>query len=168
MSATTTADTNKQINGLSHHRPDVTMQREICDKIMKIDRNIRFVGVVSNKGEVIAGGFCNGVEPLLSGQDEQQMYVQSLSSMNMLRDFRSSLGDVVYSITEYKKVALVTFPLADGILCLSASSKADINKIKERALQIINSFATTKQKIVSAKKPQNRRKDKNTAKKQAV
>lgn len=148
----------------------MVMQQEICDRIMKIDRNIRFVGIVSNKGEVIAGGFCNGVEPLLSGQDEQQMYIQSLSSMNMLRDFRSSLGEVVYSITEYKKVALVTFPLSDGILCLSSSSEANIGKIKERALKVINSFRANSRKVASAKKIPSKktRKGKNTTQSQAV
>jgi hypothetical protein len=46
----------------------------LCDRIIKLDRSIRFVGIVNNRGEVIEGGFKQGVEPMLNGTDEQQMY----------------------------------------------------------------------------------------------
>ena len=49
------------------------MLGNLCDTIIKLDRNIRFVGIVNDKGEVIEGGFQDGVEPLLEGSDEQEM-----------------------------------------------------------------------------------------------
>ena len=42
----------------------------LCDRIIKLDRGIRFAGIVNNRGEVIEGGFRQGVEPLLNGTDE--------------------------------------------------------------------------------------------------
>jgi hypothetical protein len=44
---------------------------------------------------------------------------------------------VRYSITEHEKVTLMTFPLADGILCLSTSPKANMNKIRDKVVQAI-------------------------------
>jgi hypothetical protein len=41
----------------------------LCDRIISLDDNIRFVGIVNKLGEVIAGGFQKGVEPLLEGED---------------------------------------------------------------------------------------------------
>jgi hypothetical protein len=112
-------------------------RRNLSDRIIKLDRNIRFVGVVNSRGEVIEGGFQHGVQPLLEGTDEQQMYIQSLSNMTMFQNYSNRLGKVRYSITEHEKVTLMTFPLDDGILCVSASPKANINKIRNKVSKVI-------------------------------
>jgi hypothetical protein len=114
----------------------------LCDKIMKLDRNIRFVGIVNNRGEVIEGGFKQGIEPLLNGTDEQQMYIHSLSNLTMLQSYSDRLGMVRYSLTEHEKVTLMTFPLRDGILCLSAMPKANMNKIRDKVMEVLRSRST--------------------------
>jgi hypothetical protein len=114
-------------------------QPSLCDRIIKLNHNIRFVGIVNNKGEVIEGGFKEGVEPLLNGTDEQQMYIQSLSNLTMLQSYSDRLGRVRYNLTEHEKVTLMTFPLGDGILCLSATPKADMNKIANKVMKVLKS-----------------------------
>jgi hypothetical protein len=111
----------------------------LCDIIIKLDRNIRFVGIVNNKGEVIEGGFQEGVEPLLEETEEQEMYVNSLSNMALLQNFSNRLGKVKYSLTEHQKIALMTFPLDCGILCLSVYVKdTNVDKLKNATLKIIS------------------------------
>jgi hypothetical protein len=121
-------------------------RRNLSDRIIKLDRNIRFVGVVNSRGEVIEGGFQHGVQPLLGGTDEQQMYIQSLSNMTMFQNYSDRLGKVRYSITEHEKVTLMTFPLDDGILCVSASPKANINKIRNKVSKVIKERPAAKKK----------------------
>jgi hypothetical protein len=114
-------------------------RRNLCDVIIKLDRNIRFVGIVNNKGEVIEGGFQEGVEPLLEESDEQEMYANSLSNMTLLQNFSHVLGKVKYSLTEHQEIALMTFPLDNGILCLSVYVKdTDLDKLKNAILKIIS------------------------------
>jgi hypothetical protein len=111
----------------------------LCDIIIKLDRNIRFVGIVNDKGEVIEGGFQDGVEPLLEGSDEQEMYTNSLSNMTLLKNYSDRLGKVKYTLTEHQKIAMMTFPLDNGILCLSVYSKdTSIDKLKNTILDIIS------------------------------
>jgi hypothetical protein len=111
----------------------------LCDIIIKLDRNIRFVGIVNDKGEVIEGGFQNGVEPLLEGSDEQEMYTNSLTNIALLKNYSDRLGKVKYSLTEHQKIAMMTFPLDNGILCLSVYSKdTDVDKLKNTILDIIS------------------------------
>ena len=111
----------------------------LCDRIIKLDRTIRFVGIVNKRGEVIEGGFKHGVEPLLSGTDEQQMYIQSLSNLTMLQSYNDRLGMVRYSLTEHEKVTLMSFPHGDGILCISAMSKANMNNIRSKVMKVLKS-----------------------------
>jgi len=113
------------------------MQDNLCDRIIKLDRNIRFVGIVNSRGEVIEGGFQQGVEPLLNETDEQQMYIQSLWNLTTLESYSDRLGRVRYSITEHEKVTLMTFPFGNGILCLSVTPKANAGKIRDKVVQAI-------------------------------
>jgi hypothetical protein len=122
------------------------MQRNLCDKIIKLDRNIRFVGIVNSRGEVIEGGFQQGVEPLLNETEEQQMYIQSLWNLTTLESYSDRLGRVRYSITEHEKVTLMTFPLGNGILCLSTTPKANTNKIRAKVMKVIKSVQAKKKK----------------------
>ncbi len=113
-------------------------QPSLSDMIIKLDRRIRFAGIVNNRGEVIEGGFKKGVEPLLDGTDEQQMYVHSLSNLTMLESYSRRLGRVRYSLTEHEKVTLLSFPIGDRILCISATPNADMNKIREKVMRLLN------------------------------
>lgn len=116
------------------------MLGNLCNTIIKLDRNIRFVGIVNDKGEVIEGGFQDGVEPLLEGSDEQEMYTNSLSNMALLKNYSDRLGKVKYSLTEHQKIAMMTFPLDNDILCLSVYSKnTNVDKLKNTILEIISS-----------------------------
>lgn len=115
----------------------------LCDRIIKLDRSIRFVGIVNNRGEVIEGGFKKGIEPLLNGTDEQQMYIQSLSNLTMLQSYSDRLGLVRYSLTEHEKVTLMTFPLRDGVLCLSTMPKANMIKIRDKVMKVLKSKSSS-------------------------
>ena len=127
-------------------------RRGLCEQLITLDRNIRFVGIVDGRGEVIEGGFQQGVQPLLNGTDEQQMYIQSLSNMTALQQYDDRLGRVRYSITEHEKVTLLTFPLNDGILCISTSSKTDPVKIRDKVMKAIRSKPRTAPKSSKQKK----------------
>jgi hypothetical protein len=124
-------------------------ESNLCDKIIKLDRSIRFVGIVNNRGEVIEGGFKQGIEPLLNETEEQHMYIHSLSNLTMLQSYSDRLGMVRYSLTEHEKVILMTFPLRDGILCLSAMPKANMNKIREKVMKVLKSKSSNSTRSIS-------------------
>ena len=113
------------------------VEPSLCEKIIKLDRNILFAGIVNKRGEVIEGGFKPRVEPLLNGTDEQQMYIHSLSNLNTLQSYSDRLGIVRYSLTEHEKVTLLTFPLDEGILCLSATPKANTGIIRDKVMKVL-------------------------------
>jgi hypothetical protein len=115
----------------------------LCNGIIKLDRSIRFVGILNNRGEVIEGGFKQGIEPLLDGTDEQKMYIHSLTNLTMMQSYSDRLGIVRYTLTEHEKVTLMTFPLRDGIFCLSAMPKAYMNKIGDKVMKVLKSKSSS-------------------------
>jgi hypothetical protein len=137
----------------------------LCERIIKLDRSIRFVGIVNNRGEVIEGRFKQGVEPLLNGTDEQQMYIHSLSNLTMLQAYSDRLGMIRYSLTEHEKVTLMTFPLGDRILCLSATPKANMNKIRDKVMKVLKSKSKSNMRSSSSTSDTSRNKSARKAKK---
>jgi hypothetical protein len=115
----------------------------LCNGIIKLDRSIRFVGILNNRGEVIEAGFKQGIEPLLDGTDEQKMYIHSLTNLTMMQSYSDRLGMVRYTLTEHEKVTLMTFPLRDGIFCLSAMPKAYMNKIGDKVMKVLKSKSSS-------------------------
>ena len=123
------------------------MQRNLCERVIKLDKNIRFAGIVNANGEVIEGGFQQGIQPLLNGPAEQQMYIQSLSNVVTLKQYADKLGTFRYSITQHDKVTLITFPLAEGILCVSASTRADSVRIKDKVATLLKENLKSGKKV---------------------
>jgi hypothetical protein len=133
-------------------------KKSICDKVIKLDRNIRFAGLVNERGEVIQGGFQQGVQPLLESVDEQQMYIQSLSYVSSLALYKEKLGAVRFCVTEHDKVNLLTFPLDDGsILCISSNPKSSAEKLKAKVYRLLKNSRKQKTGMQSPKRVSNRK-----------
>jgi hypothetical protein len=104
---------------------------KISTLVLSLDRRIRFAGVVTPKGEVVEGGLREEAKPLLDQDKEQELYLESLSAIGSLKEYSDSLGDLLYNITEYRKVILMTFPIKDSnILCISLIPGMDITNIE--------------------------------------
>ncbi|TVP41255.1 hypothetical protein NARC_40218 [Candidatus Nitrosocosmicus arcticus] len=112
-------------------------RKNICNEIFAVDKNIRFVGIVNSEGEVIEGGFRKGIEPLLDQNEEQDMYLQSLSNISFFQSFSEKFGSVDYLMIRQKKITMITFPYRGEIICISASSQSDIDRIRDETVKII-------------------------------
>ena len=47
---------------------------KICNSIFSIDQKIRFVGVINERGRLVAGGMKENVEPLESEKDDEMIF----------------------------------------------------------------------------------------------
>ena len=116
------------------------IKENFCNHIFNIDEKIRFVGIVNKDSEVIDGGFKKGIEPLLDVNEEQDMYLQSLSNMSFFQSFSKKFGPVDYLLTKQKKITMMTFPFKNTILCLSVSSISDIDKVRDDTLNLLSKY----------------------------
>ena len=114
-----------------------SVKLNICEEIFTIENSIRFVGLVNKEGEVIEGGFRKGIEPLLNQNEEQDMYLQSLSNISFFQSFSEKFGPVDYLIIRQKRITMMTFPFKEKILCISSSSESNIDKIRDRTLECL-------------------------------
>jgi len=114
---------------------------ELCKTVLGLDPQIRFSGVANNKSEVIAGGFREGVEQLLS-HDEVKMSVHyTLERWEKTSNLSHKIGNEKSSVVEYDKVTLITIPFAKKELFLiSTEPNADYLKIINKTNELLKNL----------------------------
>jgi hypothetical protein len=83
----------------------------ICERVQKVDRSIRYVGLSNKMGTRIEDHYRNRVEPLLKENELDLSALESALRMNMRCDMQHKLGKPLYSFTLYEKVKRVSIPL---------------------------------------------------------
>jgi hypothetical protein len=112
--------------------------QELCDKIFLINQNIRFAGVITKMGRLVAGGMKPDLEPLEDKDNSSKLYVQFALMTEMRKDFDSTFGKAIYSFTEREKIKLASFPLNDNHIL-----RVSIEKEEKDHAQIVQSILDT-------------------------
>ena len=98
-----------------------------CNLLLK-EPEVRFVGVLDHMGNLIAGGFKDGMKPLEDETEIRKMFMEVALRVTTRREFDQSLGEVEYSASRRKKVVVLSFPLGKKILLISTDKNVDIDK----------------------------------------
>ena len=105
-----------------------------CEKILS-EPEIRFVGIISEMGKLISGGFKKGVVPLQDDSERQTLYMELALRVATRREFDSSMGRVKYSAARREKVVMMSFPLKNCILMIVAVPHVNIDRLAYRIIQ---------------------------------
>lgn len=107
-----------------------------CKKILQEDK-IRFAGIINRMGNLVAGGFKEGVTPLETEEDRKKMYLELALRVSMRTEFDHSLGRVKYSASRREKAVVMSFPLDNNVLMVSAEPDISIDKTANKILKLI-------------------------------
>jgi len=105
-----------------------------CKKILS-EPEIRFAGIISEMGKLIAGGFKTGIVPLEDDSERQTLYMELALRVATRREFDSSMGRVKYSASRREKVVMLSFPLKDCILMVVAETNLNIDRLAYRIIK---------------------------------
>jgi hypothetical protein len=113
--------------------------QELCERIYSTNQHVRFAGVITKMGRLVAGGMRPDLESLEDKEDSSKLYVQFALMSEMRKDFDDIFGKAIYSFTEREKIKLASFPLDDNhILRVSIEKKEkDHAQIIQGILDII-------------------------------
>jgi hypothetical protein len=117
---------------------------ELCEKIFGLSPNIRFAGVITKMGTIVAGGMHNDLQSMEDKNDSYKLYLQFALRNELRKDFDSVFGRAIYSIIEREKIKFASFPLADynHILMISFEKKEkDHFRIIQNVLNIIHEYS---------------------------
>lgn len=114
--------------------PENYLFQQKCDRLLKEDE-IRFAGVINSMGRLVVGGFKDGIIPLESDAERQKMYMELALRVSMRREFDYSLGPVMYSTSRREKATMMSFPINNNVLLISAETYVDIEKTARKIMK---------------------------------
>ena len=110
----------------------------LCEKIMKIDQGLRFVGVYNNNGELVSSQMRENTPSMLTPEQTRMSMYYARHKYETREHLTFIIGKEEFSLTKYEKVILFTIPLKDDdLLLVSADTTADYPKIVAEILKVI-------------------------------
>ena len=115
----------------------LAIHQKKCDLLLE-QPEIRFAGLLDSMGNLLAGGFKDGITPLNDETQKREMCMEVALRTATRRDFDEPLGKVDFAATKREKVVMMSFPLNQNILLISAEPDVDIAKTAVKVMKIWN------------------------------
>ena len=112
---------------------------KICDSVFSIDPKIRFAGIISEQGRLIAGGMKKDVEPLESEKDDEMIFMELALRVKMRKEFNKQLGPVNFAMASRERALAISVPINDDILYVASEPDTDYGALPKKILEIIQS-----------------------------
>ena len=120
----------------------ISLEAIKCKKILELDQSIRFAGMCTPDGKLLAAEYREQVDPLLTYRELEFSAISSTIralERNMMTEVK--LGRVVYSVSAYENVKRATFSLdVDKFLLVSFERNASDDYIVGKIMAKINTF----------------------------
>lgn len=107
---------------------------DLCAKTLRLDKTVRFAGIMDDNGRLLVGKYRKNVIPLISptGEKSNNSFYAAYKSLTLKKNFESDLGEIHFQLTEFEKVILVTIPLTEQknrYLCISLDPESLYQKV---------------------------------------
>lgn len=106
-----------------------------CQNLLK-EPEIRFAGLISPMGHLVAGGMKKGLKPLEDDADMRKLYMELILRVSTRQEFDQSLGVVNYSASRREKAVVLSFPIGNKVLLISANTDVDIDETAKKVMKI--------------------------------
>jgi len=106
-----------------------------CQNLLK-EPEIRFAGLINPMGHLVAGGMKKGMKPLEDDADMRKLYMELILRVSTRQEFDQSLGEVEYSASRRKKAVVMSFPINNKVLLVSANTDVDIDATAKKVKKI--------------------------------
>lgn len=108
--------------------------KQNCKKLLNED-GIRFVGIINSMGRQIAGGYKEGIVPLVD-EEGHKMCIHHTLGLFLTNDLDKSLGSVEYITAKREKVVMITIPLDKYIILISTEHNINSEEIVEKVTKL--------------------------------
>ena len=105
------------------------------------EKQIRHVGIINELGRLVAGGFKKGTTPLLENEKITMTYMQMQLDYKMRQELDDVLGPIDYIASRRKKQLIISVPIGENLVLISAEPDADDKKIIKKAEELFDDIS---------------------------
>jgi len=122
---------------MSDSEGTLNLYAEKCKKLLE-ESEIRFAGIVDKDGQLISGGFKEGLTPYEGDETRLQSFLDFVSKASIRKEYDESLGPINYLAARRDKAVLVSFPfpVTQILLLISAEPTANIENLAQKVVEI--------------------------------
>ena len=121
---------------------DIKKLDNACSELSK-DKKIRHVGVINELGRLVAGGFKEGKSPLVENEKIAMTYMQMQLDFKMRKELDDVLGPIDYIASRRTKQLIISVPIGDNLVLISAEPDADDKQIIKKAEKLFDDITIT-------------------------
>ena len=121
---------------------DIKRLEKACETL-SVEDKVRHVGVINELGRLVAGGFRKGISPLLSDEKIRMVYMQMQLDFNMRQELDDVLGPIDYIASRRQNQLIISVPLGENLVLISAEPDADDKKIIKKAEELFDEIKIT-------------------------
>jgi len=108
--------------------------------VLALDPHIRFAGVMEKSGHLYASAWRDGTEEYLKGRNPELSLAQSAYIVDLRKIFSQELGSLRAITYIYDKVKLLSLPVKDHVLVVSADTDITSDALIEKIVKYIGSI----------------------------
>jgi hypothetical protein len=109
---------------------------EKCQSLLK-EPEIRFAALINHMGNLVAGGMKQGMKPLEDEADMRKLYMELILRVSTRKEFDYSLGPVEYSASRREKAVVMSFPIGNKVLLVSANTNVNIDETAKKIKKLV-------------------------------
>jgi hypothetical protein len=120
------------------------MDNEISENLIKqkvdeifSEKDIRFAGFVNIKGDLEEGRFREDIVPFENDEEQQKIFRELALRISTRKKFDYSMGAVKYSASRREKLVMMSFPLKNTILLITAEPNVNIDRLAYKIIRIL-------------------------------
>jgi hypothetical protein len=121
-----------------------TIFEEFCQLTLGVDESIRFVGIATINGAILATKYRANLVPLLTQEETASSIKYSVWRVESRRVLEEKLGKTLYVVATYEKVKRATIPIGQegqSILVISFDNECDAESIiRNKILTLVKPY----------------------------
>ncbi len=108
-------------------------------KLAKIisEKDVRFAGFINLEGDLVESQFQNDAVPFESDEEQLKIFRELALRVSTRKKFDFSMGPVKYSASRREKLVMMSFPLKNITLLITAEPNVNIDRLAYKIIQIL-------------------------------
>jgi hypothetical protein len=111
---------------------------DLCHRIFKLDRQIRYAAVLDRQGRVLAGGMRKGYRALEPKTEELRLTAHITSQMQTNDTWDQYFGRTIFSFTKRENVSLLLLPHREKLIFVSAEPALPMEQVANIREMVLN------------------------------
>lgn len=111
--------------------------KEICKKILKLNPQIRFAGIINNNGRLVTGAAKDKIKFYVDDKNREMLFMEVALRTRMFGEFNFCMGPMNFSIHHREFLITMEFPIENGTIFVSAEKELNLNEIPFKIIETI-------------------------------